>query len=43
MAPRTLSNMMLVIAVVQIIQAIATGWLAIEVATLRHDLDLQAN
>ena len=40
MTPRSLSNMMVVLIVVQIAQAIALAWVAIEVNTLRHDIDL---
>jgi hypothetical protein len=43
MTPRSLSNMMVILAVVQIVQAIATAWLAVEVAAVRHEMELQAS
>jgi len=41
MTPRSLSNMMVIMAVVQIAQAVATAWLAVELSALRYDLDMQ--
>ena len=40
MTQRSLSNMLLVVAVVQILQAFALGWLSIEVSALRHEIEL---
>jgi hypothetical protein len=40
MSVRALANWMLVLSVLQIAQAVAIGWTAVELAAMRHDLDL---
>lgn len=39
---RTIQNLQAVLIVIQLVQALALSLLALEVARLRHDLDMQA-
>jgi hypothetical protein len=40
MGVRALANWMVIITVLQLIQAVAIGWTAVEIASLRHELDM---
>ena len=40
MGVRTLANWLIIITVLQIAQAVALGWTAVELSSLRHELDL---
>ena len=40
MTLRAIANWRLVLSVLQVGQAVALGWVAVELASLRHELDL---